>query len=124
MMLTAVADAHEERNVMTCNMPNAFMQALMPESKPGEERVMMKITGVLVSMLVKLCPGLCGPHVVCKKLKKVLCVRALRAIYGMLEAALSWHKKFRQELEQEGFESNPCDPCIAAVRGMDRNMCS
>jgi hypothetical protein len=49
-MLTAVIDAHEERNVMTCDIPNALIQALMPKVKDGDERVMMKITGVLVDM--------------------------------------------------------------------------
>jgi hypothetical protein len=54
IMLTAVIDAHEERDVMTCGIPNAFIQVLMPEVKDGDERVMMKITGVLVDMLVEL----------------------------------------------------------------------
>ena len=35
IMLTAVIDAHEERDVMTCDIPNAFIQALMPEVKDG-----------------------------------------------------------------------------------------
>ena len=54
IMLTAVIDATEERDIMTCDIPNAFIQALMPEVKDGNERVMMKITGVLVDMLVEL----------------------------------------------------------------------
>ena len=98
---------------MTCDIPNAFIQALMPEIKEGEERVMMKITGVLVDMLVEINPQLYGPYVVYEKSRKVLYVRVLRAIYGMLEAALLWYKKFRHELEQEGFEFNPYDPCVA-----------
>jgi hypothetical protein len=65
IMLTAVIDApHEERNVMACTIPNAFIQALMLEVKDGDERVMMKITGVLVDMLVELNPELYGPYVV------------------------------------------------------------
>jgi hypothetical protein len=31
IMLTGVIDAHEGRDVMTCNIPHAFIQALMPE---------------------------------------------------------------------------------------------
>ena len=31
----------------------------------------------------------------------------------MLEAALLWYKKFRLELEQEGFKFNPYNPCVA-----------
>jgi hypothetical protein len=115
IMLTAVIDAHEERNIMTCNIPNAFIQALMPEVKDRDERVMMKITGVLVDMLVELNPELYGPYVVYEKngQNKVLYVQVMRAIYGMLEAAILWHNNLRGELEQKGFKFNPYDPCVA-----------
>jgi hypothetical protein len=113
IMLTAVIGVHEERDVMICDIPNVFMQALMPEVKDGNKRVMMKITGVLVNMLVKLNPELYGPYVVYEKNRKVLYVQVLRAIYGMLKAALLWYKKFRKELEGDGFKFNPYDPCVA-----------
>ena len=64
IILTGVIGTHEERDVMTCNIPNAFIQVLMPKVKIGEERVMMKITGVLVDMLVDINPMLYGPTVV------------------------------------------------------------
>lgn len=84
IMLIGVIDAHEERNVMTCD--------IVPEIKVREERVMRKITGVLVKMLVGLSPELYGPYVVYERTRKVLYVQVLRAIYGMLEAALLWYK--------------------------------
>ena len=56
ILLTGVIEAHEGRNVLTLDVPNAFIQAQMPEVKPGEERVVMKITGVIVDMLVNLDP--------------------------------------------------------------------
>jgi hypothetical protein len=87
----------------------------MPKVKDGDERVMMKITGVLVDLLVKLNPELYGPYVVYKRNRrnKVLYVQVMRAIYGMLEAAILWYKKFRGELEQKRFKFNPYDPCVA-----------
>jgi hypothetical protein len=36
----------------------------------------------------------------------------MRAIYGMLEAALLWYKKFQGELEQKGLKFNLYDPCM------------
>jgi hypothetical protein len=95
-MITAVIDAHQERYVMTCDIQNAFIQALMPEVKEGDERVMMKIIGVLVDILVELDPELYGPYVVYERNRrnKVLYVQVMRAIYGMLEAAIIWYKKF------------------------------
>jgi hypothetical protein len=115
IMLTAVIDAHEERDVMTCDIPNAFIQALMPKVEDGDERVMMKITGLLVNMLGKLNPELYGPYVVYERDRrnKVLYVQVMRASYGMLEADILWYKKFRGELEQKGFKFNPYDPCVA-----------
>ena len=41
-MITGVIEAHEEQDVMTADVPNTFIQAPIPEVKPGEERVMMK----------------------------------------------------------------------------------
>ena len=41
---------------MTVDIPNAFIQTLMPEVKDGEERVTMKITGILVDYLCELDP--------------------------------------------------------------------
>ena len=53
-MLTLTIDAHENIDVMSADVPNAFIQTAMPEKKEGEEHVMMKITGVLVDMLVSI----------------------------------------------------------------------
>jgi hypothetical protein len=71
-LVTGVIEAKEERDVMTCNIPNAFIQAYLPKKEPGEDRVMMKITGVLASMLVDIDPELYGPAIVLKNCNKVL----------------------------------------------------
>ena len=71
LFLTSVIEAHEGRDVMTADIPNAFIQAEMPEMPPGEDRVTMKITGVLVDMLVELDPILHGPYVVMEQGRKV-----------------------------------------------------
>jgi hypothetical protein len=64
IMITVVIKAIEERDIMMGNIPNAFIQALLPKKAPGEDRVVMKITGVLVNMLVDINPELYGPAVV------------------------------------------------------------
>ena len=78
------------KGLMTLDIPNAFIQTEMPEVKDGEQRVTMKITGVLVDMIVQLNPNPYRGFVVCKKGQKVLCVQVMRAIYGML---VSFRKK-------------------------------
>ncbi len=111
--LCAIIDAKEGRDVMSADVPNAFIQAFLPDIKDGEERVIMKITGVLVDLLVEMEPETYGPYVVYENGQKVLYVQVLKALYGMLVAALLWYKKFRSDLENIGFEFNPYDPCVA-----------
>jgi hypothetical protein len=98
IMILAVIDAKEERDILSGDYPNAFIQTDMPKVNDGGERVIMKITGVLVNMLVQFIPELYGPHVVLEKGKvlyiivlnatgrKVLYVIVLKAINGMLDA--------------------------------------
>jgi hypothetical protein len=109
IMITGKNKAKKERDVMTCDIPNTFIQAFLPKKEPGEDRVVIKITGVLVDMLVDINPELYGPAVVLENCKKVLYVEVLKAIYSMLQAALLWYKTFRKDLEDIGFVFNPYD---------------
>jgi hypothetical protein len=111
-----VIEAKAERDVMTCDIPNAFIQAYLPKKEPGEDRVVMKITGVLVDMLVNINPESYGPAVILENRKRALFVEVLKAIYSMLEAALLLYKTFRKDLEDNGFIFNPYDPCVANNR--------
>ena len=113
IFLTAIIDAKEQRDVMSADIPNAFIQAQMPEVQEGEERVIMKITGMLVDLMVEIDPGRYGPFVVFENGKKILYVQVLKALYGMLVAALLWYQQFKADLEKIGFIFNNYDPCIA-----------
>ena len=53
--LTASVDAYEERDVASMDIPNAFIQTILPR-KPDEERVIMKIRGKLVDWLLEIDP--------------------------------------------------------------------
>ena len=105
---TCVIDAYEGRDMMSLDIPNAFIQTPMD----ANSRVMMKITGLLVDMMIRLDPSYRN-YVVMENGKRVIYVRVLRAIYGMLEASMLWYKKLRGDLEAEGFEFNPYDGCVA-----------
>ena len=109
---TAVIDAHEKRDVMSLDVPNAFIQAEIPKDK-GDERIVMKITGRMVDILLQIAPNIYAGYVVYENGKKVLYVEVLRALYGMLVSAMLWYNKFRGDLEEIGFDFNPYDPCIA-----------
>jgi hypothetical protein len=124
ILITGVIKAKEERDVMTCNIPNAFIQAHLPKKEPGEDRVVMKITGVLVDMLVDINPELYSPAVVLENRNKVPYVEVLKAIYGMLEAALLWYTTSRKDLKDNGFVFYPYDPCVAnkKVQGLQQTI--
>ena len=113
IFITATIDAHEGRDVMTADIPNAFIQAHLDKLEDGDEKVIMKVTGVMVDLLLQIDPDLYSPFVVYEKGRKVLYLQVLKALYGMLQAALLWYKKFRKDLESIGYEFNPYDACVA-----------
>ena len=95
---------------MTADIPNAFIQADMPLTG---ERVILKLTGVMVDLMVEASPDRYASFVVYENGAKTLYLQVLKGLYGMLIAALLWYKRFRKELEEEqGFVFNPYDPCV------------
>ena len=75
IFLTMVIDAKEGNDVFTAvNVPNAFIQANMPETKPGQEQVIMKNTGVSVDLLVMLAAKTYAKFVLGENGKKVVYV--------------------------------------------------
>jgi len=95
---------------MTADIPNAFFQADLNPIADGEAHTIMKITGVLVDLLVRITPKIYGPFVMIENGKRVLCLLLIKALYGMLKAALLWYRKFRGDLEAELYVFNPYDP--------------
>ena len=112
ILLTAIMDAEEERDVATIDIPNAFIQTELPKAIKGE-RVMMKLVGKVVDLLLLIDHERYAPFVVYKRGKKVLCVEILRAIYGMLNSAILFYKKWHKDVESCGFKVNSYEPCVA-----------
>jgi hypothetical protein len=73
----------------------------------------MKIRGPLVDMLLNLDEEKYQPFVLHKGNNKILFVVMQKALYGMLQSALLYYKKFKKDIEQIGFKINPYDPCVA-----------
>ncbi len=108
-LITATIDAKEERDIMTADIPNAFVQTEIEEGRKGE-RIVIKIYGALVDMLVHIIPETYKDSVVYENQTKVLYVLIVKALYGMLQAALLYYKNFRADIEEMGFKVNPYDP--------------
>ena len=111
VLLTAAIEAKENRDVMTIDIPNAFIQTDMEST--GDERVVMKVTGTLVDMLVDMAPEVYRDHVTHEGNTKVLYMEVLKAIYGMLQSSVLFYKKLKKDVQEIGFVINPYEPCVA-----------
>ena len=112
VLLTAGIEAKENRDVATYDIPNAFIQTHVEERDAQGDRIVMKIRGAMVDMLLEIDETYRG-YVVMENGQKTLYVHILRAIYGMLMSGLLFYKKFRASIERIGYEVNPYDPCVA-----------
>jgi hypothetical protein len=100
--------AHENRDVATCDIPGAFLQADNPDL------VLMRLDGILAELLVKIAPSLYRQYVTTNaKGKPVLYVQLEKALYGMMKSALLFYRKLVADLTSIGFIINPYDPCVA-----------
>ena len=93
------------RDIIAADAPNPFIQTTSP--KDGE-KVIMKIAGVSVDLLVQECPTACGQHTVHKNGEKVSCVVVLKGIHGTLISTSLFHKQLRTNTETSGFDFNVC----------------
>jgi hypothetical protein len=103
IITTGVIDAKQKRDVMTLDIPNAFVQT---EIAMDGDKIIMKIRGQLVDILLELCLGVYDDYVINEGKHKILYVRMLKALYGMLISSILYYKKFRKDIESIGFEVN------------------
>ena len=83
---------------MIVNIPNAYIQADVPVAKEGQDRITMKIMGLLVEWLVEIEPETYSKYVVMEKGVKTLYLIVTKVIYGMLVASVLWYKKLKVDL--------------------------
>ena len=83
--MLAGIDAAQGRDIMVLDIPNAFIQTPMP---PTDERVVMKLKGVLVDWLLELDFAAYNTYVVYERGVKTLYLVLQKAIYGMLIASM------------------------------------
>jgi hypothetical protein len=77
ILITGVIDAKQQRDVMTLDVPNAFVQTPIPQTG---DKIIMKIRGSLVDILIEICPGIYDEYVVKEGKQQILYVRMLMAL--------------------------------------------
>ena len=107
MLLTAVEEADEGRDVAVVDIPGAFLNAFL------EEVVHMRLEGVVADALIMLAPEVYGPMAARNSAGlTVLYVQLTRALYGCLKSSLRWYLQLSRVLQDEGFAENPYDSCV------------
>jgi hypothetical protein len=110
VLLTSLVDAQENPDIAIVDIPNAFIQMVMENN---EDKVVMRIRGHMVDVLVKVAPRVYGPYVSTDKQgRKQLLVECLNTIYGTMVASLLYYCKFTRSLKNQGYVMNPYDPCV------------
>jgi hypothetical protein len=117
LILSCFIDAIEERDVVTCDIPGAFMQSDM------KGKVVMKLEGIMAKVITKNDPKKYKRHVVKKNGKDVIYVILQKALYGTLLAALLFWKNLSAQPAEWGFEINPYD-LFVANKTIDGKQCT
>lgn len=98
LFITSVITAHERWNVASTDIHGAFLHA------NNDERVTMRLNGILAKMMVKIAPGLYRPFITANANDKpVLYANLKKVLYRQLKSAL---------LTSLAFQINPYDPCM------------
>jgi hypothetical protein len=122
-MLTCVINALNDQDIAIIDIPSAFVQTVI---KNEEHRVIIRIRGPSVDILVSIAPDVYFPYMSTNKSgQKVLLVQCLNAVHGTIMAALLYYKKFVKSLTKQGYKINPYDGCMAnnVVKGKQVTIC-
>ncbi len=108
LMCLLLINSFENRDIAVFDVPGAYLHAEMPKDKFA----ILKIENEFVNIMCNVNPEYLN-DVRYEGKRKVLHVRILKALYGMIKPALLWHSLYTEILEKEGFELNPYDRCVA-----------
>ena len=94
VVITSTIEAHEIFEVAVADLPNAFLHA------DNKEKTHMLLKGKLAESMVQIDPQIYLKYVTTSsKGDPMIYVRLSKALYGLLQSALLFHKKLRTELE-------------------------
>jgi hypothetical protein len=108
VLITTTIDAYKERDVAIVDIPGAFLSSDM------HEEVIMTIRESLTELMVKAAPNIYRKYItIDSNNHPILNVKLQKSLYGCLRSALLFYEKLLGDLESQGFELNPYDPCVA-----------
>jgi hypothetical protein len=108
VLITATIKGFERRDVAIVDVPGSFLTADM------DKEVTMCLRGRLAELMVKTAPNIYRKFIsLDNEDNSILYVKLQKALYGCLRSALLFYLKLVKDLEMEGYELNPYDPCVA-----------
>ena len=110
VILTGVMEAKERRQVITLDVPNAFIQTYLEDE---DERIILVLRGLAAELLIAEAPDIYKPFIHIERGQTVLYLECTNVIYGTIKAALLFYTDFRKRIEHYGFKVNPYDRCVA-----------
>ena len=103
-LLTAIIEAEEGQGIMMLDIPNTFLQTKLEQQDKDGNRMIMKIHGVVVDILIEMDP-IYKDLTIIEGTQKVLYIHITRAMYGLLVLAILFYKKLVGDLTKYGFRS-------------------
>jgi hypothetical protein len=119
VLITAVIDAKEERDVAVIDIPLAFVQTEM------DDEVLMIMRGRLAEIMAAVAPEIYNKYITIENGIKLLYVKLLMALYGTLKDVLLFYQNLVGDLEEKGFKLNPYEICIVnkIIKGKQMTLC-
>ena len=106
LMASCLMDAIDERKVVTCDIPGAFLQA----DWPAGDDCFLKFENVMVDMICQIDPKY-KSSVIKRGNKKFIFAKLNKAVYGTLLGAILFYEKLSKQLDDWGYVKNNYDPC-------------
>ena len=102
-----MVDAQENHIVKVVDVPGEFIQV------DQDDEVHVQFTREMVKKLLEINEEMYQSYVQWERNQKVMYVKLLRELYGMVRAAkLSWQCQTKHLVEDWGFTINPYNPCV------------
>ena len=99
---TMVIDEYEYRKVATFDIPGTYLHIYLTKDK----FTLLLLEGNFVDIVCDINPNY-KQHVRFKYGRKILYLRILKAIYGMIESTPLWNELYMSVIKDMGFQLNP-----------------
>ena len=108
LVISCAMDAMEGRQVVTCNILRAFLQA----DRPEDNDCYLKFEVLMVDIICDIDPSYKKCILINKKTgKKKLYGKLTKAVYGTLLGAILFYQKLSGQFYDWGYKQNSYDPC-------------